>query len=395
MLPYSRKLKMHLAEPSVAQNNRTEFKVTPDLLLTSNLRWVGFGMVSAAGTADKVYAAVGGIYTAIKNIYLYEGAEVLSQLRQSAEMLAVKNLLKSNEYNSSMKLISGTRMGFEKKAGLVNQIDQIPRLTDSAATTFKGYLDLRESFGFLKAQDYVDTMKFKNLRLVIEWRTDYPNLVDGDATGFVASPLHGRLMFDEIVDTKLVDQIRSKTSPVVYSDWEYERFMWTNSGSLQTFNSNAFKNKFLYDLVLLDFDPVQLADQVATNFIKLEGSSGQPAEVIQLRLNGKNVFDMVGINSPARKLCLMTDTLGNLNIPIFGNTISDKATAANSGVADLAQRLNYGGFTVDSPVNEMAFQVQRANTAGTSGANNIELHVHGRVRKQLEQVGSVWKVRHV
>ena len=58
-------------------------------------------------------------------------------------------------------------------------------ITDDATTTSTGWINLRNVFGFLKAMTLVSGKTFPNLRIIIEWRQDFINLMQ-DSVGLTA-----------------------------------------------------------------------------------------------------------------------------------------------------------------------------------------------------------------
>lgn len=408
---YSKQVKTHIIDPVSSSNSRTELRLDSGNIYGSNFRITDFGSILSSG--HQRYVGLGGITSLIKNIYLMDGNQVLDQLQNTHEFLAIKHLKRSNEDNASlMRMAEKTALGFELREDgtlqenlQINTVVPIPQgyrgeVTDDPDDTALGWLSLKECFGFLEASSYVDTDLFPNLRVIIEWRSDIANCVMGDQSGVTGDIQHPVLIVDELMDQQKIAEMRAnKGSEILYMGWELERFfvnqVATDTKQNLNVNSRAYDNKFLDQIYYINYQPDMLNNN-GQNIVKGEHSKAYRLEKLQLSVNGKNLLPFDGVNSPARKLAYMVD-LGDTNQNLFTNEYSRdtngdaQTTGIDTDSANYRQNVSYGQLVVAQRINNLQVQYERYGMYGGESPA-FELHIFGRVARKLVHQGGTYKV---
>ena len=83
-------------DPIHHSKQRSEFHLDPNLMYVSNMRLLNLGVVLKSGVVVAVYNLLGGAVSVIKNIYLYDGRQVLDQITNHAEWMSFVHYNQSN-----------------------------------------------------------------------------------------------------------------------------------------------------------------------------------------------------------------------------------------------------------------------------------------------------------
>jgi hypothetical protein len=158
---------------------------------------------------NNTYHFGAGAACVISRIQLLDGNEELDTLRNVAQWLTFKGVLKTNSQNDNVfNNFLGGSIGWATGATgeLLSNDNKLVR--EGQADTL-GTLDLREVFPMLNSVSHLSTKLFKNLRVVVEYHTDPRALVNNQTTNGKAGlakvvPL---LIVDEIVDEALADSL--------------------------------------------------------------------------------------------------------------------------------------------------------------------------------------------
>ena len=376
-------------------NSQSELRLDPGRVYSGNLRLVNLGCVTNSAT-KKMYNLTSGVYSLIRNIYLYDGNTLLDQITDAHHLFGFRNLQKGNAYNFNInQQLSGTTNTYQiqkdlqdanirnKSIEMIN-VDPDCFATNDAETTFKGWLNLQTHFPFLanmvynlqgQNMQFVDTNVFKNFRIVIEWRStaEIVSCFQGTSTGVTATILSPLLVCDEFIGLKLPQQLN-----FMYDSYEVDKVLCNTQTKARV---NGFNGKFVKKLLLMNINPAELTDSDANNInpVKADYSETFNDEVIQLLVNGKTLFDYNGINTSARKLSMLTDSWGELCLPPgsydFEIDVGDDGTILISGVQG---QLSYGGCLVDQRVSELAVEYSKPLDF------NFLLYFWGEVVKQIQ-----------
>ena len=383
----SNQLKTHLIDPRYHSNKRTLVKIDPNKMFLGNLRLGNLGCVSDNPNAK--YNCVGGVTNLFKNIFLYNGKELIDCLRNANDYLSAESFNRSNSKQRSIEVQAiANDMNFELNNGYQVTIDQEPEdATDDADTTKNCILDLTRALKFLNV-GYLPTMLMPELQLVIEWNT---NDVLRDAADNVVSVNEPVLIIDELVDeTKYETIIDMFRKGIQFDSIENDRMVieaQANPGNNQTTDQtvkariDGFNRKIVSN-VLLVTKPSTRQDRVGVT-----NSVAQFNENIRFTLNGKALLPYFQIDSSAIKLGLHKDIFGNSSMFWGSNeyhTIANTDPYADNKVRDLYKHLSYGAIRINDYVQNLQVQYDRTSVHNLGKTYELlQLFFFGHVRKMI------------
>ena len=211
----------------------------------SSMRLMNLGVHGDDLTDDDRYNSQAGVLGMIKNITLFDGSVVLSQLNSANVWGAFKSVNRDNSdaftmrhmYQDATALSLQSRLGDNLDDTAMNQNPQFPRVSNynewvdlngaplaTEALSAKGYLDLRVLLKGLQNIRYLPTMIFKSLRLEIIFDTT-PSVILADVTnsgGGIAS-CRPVLMVDCVNDMETQMEMLQSMRQVVFDEIEVER----------------------------------------------------------------------------------------------------------------------------------------------------------------------------
>ena len=446
-LEYEANVKNRLLDPVLdVKNQRTEFRINDDgsgKVILSSMRLVGLG-VFAANNVSYLVAGAGGV---IKNIYLYDGNQVLDQCIEANGWLAFTNYLAFNDENASKdKWLMRHNMGY-----MVDGISPLnDQLTDGAAprsdnlfrdamgtipTTDSivnnGYLDLARVLPMLSSVDALPLAVFKNLRLVIEYDNQQDKLIDkNNQTTTSARPI---LSFDEVVDEKEKAAITKNFKGASWDSIEHDRVVapaitggGVNNRPSQVVNANVknYRGKYLRKIVVSKqvTDPT-VSNEGGANVSPMGGYSSATCinEKLNIKINGAPKLPNA-MDKPNKRLGLLTDAWGTANAyPLnadFGNSVG---AAGGGGVSPSGPRTyfilgkfnetsratqvglqDYFGLEIEDEVRDMEINFERSGEGKAAAASgneryNSQLHLHmwGLCKKSIMVSGDKYSVSYM
>ncbi len=388
---------------SFVPNNRCAFELRGDkIAYLSNIRLLDLGLVSN-GTHN--YSRGLGTLALIKNIRLLDSRQELGALRFPAQYLFFKNSNKTNATNKSQEsFMKKTQLGLEVNAldGLLDHVHDPEQATNDAATTGKGYLDLREVFPILNSLPALPTNMFRNLRVEIEFDSTLANqiLTDITATISVERPV---LCVDHTDNLDMVNRAMSGVmkNGVVWNEIEHDNFVMaavdtTGYGNTdevrvpQSFQSMAYRGKYVERMILCK-QFVDKSKELATNnpegYGAVASSQALLEENIQYRLNGRNVIAGAGITRPNEALGVLSDEWG-VTSGFLGSNLYKW-----SNLNEVMKFINFGGqqawqaVRLGARVAELQLTLSRITNQDTAArdATNAQLNInlYAEVRKVL------------
>ena len=416
-------IKTSVIDPISHSNQRSELRLESGRVYKGSLRLGNLGCtITNPANTSYLYNTASGVLSLIQNIYLYDGTQLLEQLLDAHHMFAFRNLKNSlnaknkNAYNFNInqQLIGLTNSydieadprDLESRPKRVEMIDNAIHTVadDDPDTTFKGWVDLLTHFNFLKNMVYsqdgqqlqlLDTNVFKNFRIIIEWRSaaELVSCFQGTTTALRANILPPELYCDELVGLSL-----PKNLSFQYDVYELDKLVCVgraNAGDVFTKSRlNGFNGKYLKRLLMANIEPASLtnADAGAVDGIKCDGSKWFNGEILQLYVNGESLFDFNGIDSAARKACILGDSWGTLNLPLLSyNVVPNPVFVSNldkivtKTVFNLMGRMNFGGCLVQQRISEFVVEHKRIVAAA---ADPFLMYLFGEIAKQISMDGN-------
>jgi len=398
---------------------RTEFRIVKDGLYLSNMRIHNLGLTTTTlGTAEEVaYNYLTGNGSAIENIYLYDGKQILDQVLHYGDRSAFTQYNKTNQANQDIyKFSARTGLGYvlnrepqlqaqpetnQNKALITEFYPNSPKEIDTTQeTSALGFLNLREVFPMLKSVEFLHTAIFKNLRVVIEYKQSSNALAyDGTYSTSFAGTSQPILVVDQVMNESVAQKVLSEFKPIVWSAQEVEQVFVPASataGQQQIkFRLNGFSNKTVSSLLIQKKGTTNIS-----NLYKTFASESVVDEVIQILVDGSNVLPQNGVDRPMWRLSLLSDSFGNCNshtsssslttyLPanVIANTVKNTATVANWN--DRAGRVDYLGCIINKPINYLDVVFSRTIDLGSNARYRqaLYLNVFGNVVKQIVPAG--------
>lgn len=378
-------------------NFRSEFRLPSDGVYLSNLRLADYGLATASATLPGTGAFC------IKSIQLYDGNQLLDQVLEASLVKNFDAYNNSNDENASVEnVLSRNAMGY-MAAGNVSKnaagdgVDpddiRVQVFSDSAAGNRKAWLSLKNFLPFLGASLYVPTTVFKNLRLVVNWKSgeDLKNVIR-DTTQVVNTFEDSILIADEMVAEEAVKKATSAYKGVVYRAIEHDSVHVDAinppaDGTLEQQNRylvNGFNNKSVGRLRVTQTPLQQNTWRPATTNLGFgnQGSVAQWATEYQFRVNGSNKLARNGVDRRNQRLAMLTDTFGICNMPSFLNfTYIPDMTPI---LPEPQGELDYTGLHIDDKVSELVVEMKRTGVAGNDRLNQaLRLNLFGEVTKAL------------
>ena len=139
---------------------------------------------------------------------------------------------------------------------------------------------------------------------------------------------------------------------------------------------------------MMNVDPADLLNDnpSADNGIKCDGSTVYQNETLQLYINGQTLFDANGIDSDARRLSILSDAWGSLNLPVFSsmfiadNNKSQLQNILSKGCMNAVGKLGFWGCVTQSKFTEFVAEHSRVVTGAVGSFN---MYFWGEVVKKL------------
>jgi len=378
--------KNHILDPiNFQEKSRMEFRLSPNRMYLSGLKLVNFGF-TVQGAAAYPYVRQNGLLAVIKSIQLYDGNVLLDEVRNISSYTSFKNLLGGNDQLESYnEVLSNSRAAvrYNVSAKEYEYVNDAARSSGNDHTM----IDLTEILPMLSNTDYLPTMMFKNLRLIVEFYDSSANLNQPLKRVFKC-----QLSCDEIEDENAIKKIMGKMKAIEYNAIEHELVLipGVTTGQIQTFNHSfkSLKDKYVNKILITK----TVGNYKNISFFQLDK--------IQFALNGKNMFPYEGITNDAMKQKYLNNSWGHITVPPNGYTLyadNNKKTLdkikADRGAYD------YVGFNVLDRVEDLQLQYQRlgSNVAvkGNDLFTGLELNVFGEVRKLVSFNDGKYRVSYI
>lgn len=413
----SEAVKTEILEPASHSENQTEFKITGSVL--TNLRLSNVGVFG--NTAVATPAAVGSL-SAVKHIILYDGRNVITQQRNFNDLMSFIVLLNSNDDNSELlRLQNMNQIGYrnfykgddnaaalyQRKTVIKNEQNLNIDGVDAPASTDEALVHLKKHLKMLQVVPVLSDKVFKQLRLVVEYETDFRKMIssDGITNIKICRPL---LIVDRVHDPGVESSLLSDIKNVQWNEYERDNFFMASnvnpgvSPGSQTVSQkvSGFNNKNVQRIVIAK----RLSD-IARGFngghhigygpyMSLFGLGHE----YQVTVNGRNLLPRDRINGPMREMALTSDTWGSLNLheDSYMQMSSDIPVLDDTTQLGKQGQQNFFGIYVGEKIQDLKVEFKRDNfnddQAFQPHNEGLRLEVTGEVVKQLEIVNGGYLV---
>ncbi len=368
-----------------------------------NMRLLNVG-VSSNGA--HLYNRLVGAYAIIRNIRLLDGKTELSACNEMQMIQGFKNVNRANSHSEVVdSKLSQNSLGWEVQGDVrkTGRVEKVNGATNLEATSFTGWLDLRDVFPMLNSVSHLPTAVFKNLNIQIEYASLLDRQILADVTAHI-NTIRPLLAVDVMQNPKIVAKLNGQLKSARWLELEHDQFnipQSVNNGGandqllLQSVNPkiNGFNNKHIERILISKEYQNPLKPLNGNNQIGF-GRYASPTcfrQVVNFRVNGRNIFPRNGITGNNERLAYLIDAWGDcLAYPSsneFGiNGIADVLIDGN----DYAGQLDYIGGYIGEYVNDLVINYQRTGLQAGGGANDerpatdaLIAHVYAECAKQL------------
>jgi len=378
----------------------------------SSLRLMNLGAFSADFTTADRYNSQAGVLSMIKQITLFDGSVVLSQLNAANVWAAFKSVNRDNSDAFSMRHMYGdqaalslnSRFGdntgtddsqtypvVSNYSGELN-VCGAPLATDDLSA--KGYVDLRVLLKGLQAMRFLPTSIFKKLRLEIIWDlTPAGILSDVTRADSQISPCRPVLMVDCVSDPQTQMEMMSSMKQVVFDEIEVERTSLTATAedagvvvAPSQYILKNYDNKYVKRIMVAACPTsTDALDASAVIGGGINGAFSLYQPVYQVVVNGANVLPGSGVTKINEGMAMTTDTWGDISTSMFsyaGAYVHIQA-AEQAGTSVWASRC-YLGTRIEDNVSNLQLTLGRTATGITYLDGFRSVHVFGEVVKALQ-----------
>jgi hypothetical protein len=381
---------------------RSEFRIVKDGLYSTAMRILNIGLLANEASAESGgrYNLLTGSHGIVRNIFLYDGRQVLDSVINYADKSAFNSYNHTNNENRDLyKALSKHGMGFvfdrqpngsgtpgPPQSTLIKEDfpNQSHTPKESAQESALGFINLREVFPLLKQLPLVSTKMFPNLRVVVEYAVA-ESLVLNDAGAITGTALP-ILVVDQVMNDALEASTVSSFKNVVWTATEVESVtiapVPAGTGVQSTkVRLNGFSNKTLMNMLVQKKGTTSVS-----SLYKSHGSITGYGEAIQVAVNGSNLFPLEGIISPNQRLALLHDTFGacdahpgSANLAIYNSGDFIDFASARVGQTD------YFGCVVGKPITSLELQYSREydNSIDSRYKQGLTLNIFGSVLKSI------------
>ena len=394
----------YLEAESHNPNYRTEFKLPNNIYAYPNLRLVNVGLSGAAGSLNRI-----GAVALIKHIYLYSDRELIDSVRYLNQWHSFNQLTESNQANHGVnKYLERSRIGY-----VITQNEQLESNDDVNAVDAQGdktkggsaYIALSKIFNILQKDNMIlDTSKFPNLRVVVEWETAKLKYL-GSGTNNNFTITQPTLVYDEISDPNIGAGLSKMMENMTFSSIEHDSIDAPSitaqaDGFKQSLDKKlkGFDNKVITRLLVSkNYLNVNLAEG-GGNSINGKGFFRSPVqylEAVNIKVNGSPLFDE-NLKEEAVRQKMCANTWGALNTApyetMLSNGLSHPAAQANFiGIPqdeNLIGMASYLGARVEDRISDLEMHYERVkpsdNTAAIKKyAEHLTINVFAEVQKQI------------
>jgi hypothetical protein len=395
-------------------NLRAEYRLPAGQVYLSTMRLANVGFTSTGASS---YNKLLGAYGAIRQISLFDGSQLLEQVKLAPQVLAFKNAKQRNDESISMnRKLKHSATGYVTSGrftvdGATHQIKaddiKVREQEDEANSTGEdGWLSLKDVFSFLDRSLIVPTGVFTQFRVVVEYNDSaaLAKLCSTNNLAPYATKTTGLLLVDEVNEGETRDLMMKNYQGVVYRPLELDTVIVPAITGLadtaadkskkqdQSFLINGFINKRVVRVALIQ-EPTDATTYENGNTVTGFGavaSQAQFAPQVQLRVNGANKLAARGISSESghssanRALAYLSDTWGEFTMVSGQQSLDSHGYASYVADDSLKGTQQYLGLAVDERINELQLQYSRTgHVSSTQTSQQLRLHVMGEVERAV------------
>jgi hypothetical protein len=392
-------------------NFKTEYRLNGDTVYLSNMRITGMGYKKTAGGTSALNPLLGAF--CMQSIQLYDGNQLLDQVLEASIWRAWKMFNNKNDELCSLEgIVSRSDYGFvatgddswtganpDRDGIQIEYCNQLQNFSSGeSAELSQSWFSLKGFLPFLSASLYVPTNVYKNLRLVINWKSPQQlKEIGADVTDDYETLDECALVVDEVLDGDAKMSMMQSYQGLAWRAVEHDGVTCPQlspaSGQTQQQNNrflvNGFNNKTLGKLLVVK-TPLDAGAYRSGNVNQGVGSQGSIACVddeFQFRVNGANKLPRTGYTKTNQRLASLTDSYGDCCLPSGGNYSYVPLMTAVSDATSTAQlqgQLDYTCVEVQEAVRELVVEYNRLGVHGNADFNTtLRLNMFAEVHKAI------------
>ena len=365
-----------------------------------NMRLLDIGVF---GQNEGVYNRLIGAHAIIKDITLYDGSTVLTQIQEYGLYRGFQNQNIDNVKSQSVEQFkSCNNVGLQKlnSSGLLYDEIRKENTGTTRANTKGAYVELREVLPMLNSVTHLPTAIFRNLRLEINFNIEVLEQVLMDVTDTITGQMLPILAVDVLDDKAVVAKMNEGLgNSIVWLETEVDRVSYpagVNNATREetkSFKLDGFKGKSLERLLMVK----ELADinkYKNGNDVLGYGRYQSVAlfnEKVQYRVNGRNILSGAGATGAMERLALVVDNYGEcFGYPGSAQVDIDSGLIVGLTAANGREKIgnfSYNAIYVGEKVQDLQITHSRTNLSDNAArqASNVALNIvyYGEVRKAL------------
>ena len=413
MSVYNSNITTRILDPQFDRKNfRTEFRLDAGTVYLSNMRLIDMGYTDT-GSSPSVgaYNELLGAFCA-NSIQLYDGNKLLDQIleadlykafqtfnKSNNESLSVDAYLDKTEYGFSISL-NDTWQSFNTNQPDPRDIKIYPPPVEGAVGE-KSWFSLKGFLPFLSASLYVPTTVFKNLRLVINWKSPAELKALSENQSLTYETLENTaLIVDELNEGDAKMAAIKNYKGVVFNAIEHDRVVVdavtpsADSTHVQdkSYLVNGFNNKTVERLIAIQ-SPTDPSTYTNSSGLLVGGgrvsSMSQLDNAFQYRVNGANKLPRDGFTRKNQRLAALVDAMGECALPsganyvYFPNAIPQKEFDIQTD-SPIMSHLDWTALEVREPVKELIVNYKRRGVHGNADLNQqLLLNLFGECTKAV------------
>ncbi len=424
---YNANIRTRIIDPQFDRKSfKTEYRLDGvNSVYLSNMRLINMGIISNPVGNPSFCNPLLGVFC-IKSIQLFDGNKMLDQQLEASIYKAFQTYNTTNDENMSVEPFLTRTTHAYTCSGIQDVQTNKPKLGDIQVQQLygelvgtngqlgpegtKAWFSLKEFLPFLSSSLYLPTKVYKNLRIVINWKSpaELGLEVVVDQIRNYETMTESSIVVDEVNEGPGKDAMVKNYKGVVFKAIERDSArveaitglaadeVRAQSTSLLV---NGFNNKSVERLLIVQ-TPTESATWIDGNAL-LGGANqisvAQHKSTIQVRVNGANRIPRDGFTRKNQRLAALTDSYGPCTIVPSTNYIEviDMAQFLSDGQgtqADVDQRnvqglkaqFDYMCCEVRGPVQELVINYGRSGVAGNANLNQaLTINLFGEVNKAV------------
>jgi hypothetical protein len=349
--------------------SRSVYTVEKGLVVKANkIRLLDFNIYTDSTFrtfADFSFHPLAGVYSLIKKMSILnlEGQEIDS-LTNCINNISLRLLHMDNGTQQNVSpVLNSTSNSFYNVDS--KSIASYPAI--NLPSIFGLYVDLATMLNYLNVREHIA----EGFTIIVEWNHQSVWAPSVTSNLYISSPT---LAIDEVLN---VSPQQINQSPVMFVNLVNDQINLSTSLTPQTRRLNSFYNQFISNMYYLN--------NVNTLPYKGLGFSASQGETFELTIDGRKLLPLKGVDSPARKIALLTDFTGDCNL-VSGSYVRlsnplniELQDPTNAPTVTFNNNMSFGCIKLDRFIqNDMTLSYSRVN------ADDVNLFIVAEVLKMYD-----------